>query len=277
MKTPWRPTALSLLAFCALAFSSAPAQELDQHTLEMINRIRYEGFRNSKVMETASGLMDGIGGRLTGSPNMKRANEWTRDKLTEFGLVNAHLEPWSPFGRGWANEVVSVRMTSPDTVPLIAYAKAWTPGTDGPVRAKVVRATIRTPQDWQRYKGKLAGKIVLLGDDAEVKPSTEPLYERYSEKTLADIEHYQVPPERNLAQLREFQQRARAQRQINKFFDDEKVVAVIDHSRGSINGGTVFVQSGGSYKVGQTAGTPQLTMATEQWNRIARILAAKQE
>src|SRR5215470_19256433 len=106
MKMPWRLTAISLLAFCALASSSAPAQEtLDQQTLEMIYRIRYEGFRNSKVMETASGLMDGIGARLTGSPNMKRANEWTRDKLTEFGLANAHLEQWGPFGRGWVNEL----------------------------------------------------------------------------------------------------------------------------------------------------------------------------
>src|SRR5262249_22349916 len=115
-----------------------------------------------------------------------------------------------------------------------------------------------------------------LGDDAEIKPSTEPLSERYSEKSLADLEHYQAPPDRNLMLQREFQMRARTQRQINKFFDDEKVVAMIDHSRGSINGGTVFVQSGGSYKVGQTAGTPQVTLATEQWARIARLLAAKQ-
>ena len=78
--------------------------------LEMINRIRYEGFRNSKVMEIASGLMDCIGPRLTGSPNMKRANEWTRDQLTSFGLANAHLESWGPFGRGWANDFVSVRI-----------------------------------------------------------------------------------------------------------------------------------------------------------------------
>ena len=278
MKMPRRLTVVSLLVFCAFAFSSALAQEnLDQQTLEMIYRIRYEGFRNSKVMETASGLMDGIGARLTGSPNMKRANEWTRDKLTEFGLANAHLEPWSPFGRGWVNEFVSVRMTSPDTAPLIAYAKAWTPGTDGAVRAKVIRVNIRTPQDLARYKGKLAGKIVLLGDDGEVKPSTEPLSQRYDEKKLSELEQYEFPSPRDLARFREFQQRARLQRQINKFFDDEKVVALIDHSRGSINGGTVFVQSGGSYKEGQTAGTPQLTMATEHWDRLARLLAAKQE
>src|SRR5262249_8435183 len=103
------------------------------------------------------------------------------------------------------------------------------------------------------------------------------LAQRYNEKSLADIENYQIPGERNLALQREFQQRARAQRQINKFFDDEKVVALIDHSRGAINGGTIFVQSGGSYKAGQASNTPQLTMATEQWARIARLLAARQE
>jgi carboxypeptidase Q len=273
MKTPWRLTAISLLSFCAIAFSTAPAQEKVDY--DIINKIRYEGFHNSKIMDIASGLMDGIGERLTGSPNMKRANDWTRQKLEEFGLSNAHLEPWSPFGRGWANEFASVRMVSPDVTPLIAYPKAWTPGTDGPVRAKVVRVIIRTPQDLARYKGKLAGKIVLIGEDAEVKPSALPLFERYDEKALAELERYEVPGQRNLA--REFQRRARMQRQVNKFFDEEKVVALIDHSRGDINGGTVFVQSGGSYKDGQTAGTPQLTMATEQWARIARLLDAKQD
>src|SRR5215472_4386786 len=153
---------LALACFVLAICCAAQEEKFDQ---DMVSKIRYEGFRNSKIMEIASGLMDGIGQRLTGSPNMKRANEWTRDKLTEFGLVNAHLEPWSPFGRGWVNELVSVRMTSPDGAPLIAYAKAWTPGTDGPVRAKVVRVNIRNQQDWLRYKGKHAGKIVLFGDD----------------------------------------------------------------------------------------------------------------
>ena len=64
--------------------------------LGVITRIRYEGFRNSKITDLASGLMDGIGPRLTGSPNMMRANEWTRDQLASFGLSNAHLEPGDP-------------------------------------------------------------------------------------------------------------------------------------------------------------------------------------
>src|SRR5215472_12461640 len=160
-------TARLVLVCFALAMCCAAQEE--KVDLDMVSKIRYEGFRNSKIMEIASGLMDGIGPRLTGSPNVKRANEWTRDKLTEFGLVNAHLESWSPFGRGWSNEYVNVRMLSPDVATLIAYSKAWTPGTDGPVKGEVVRVNIRTPQDLAKYRGKLAGKIVLVGDDPDLK------------------------------------------------------------------------------------------------------------
>ncbi|HEY2391606.1 MAG TPA: M20/M25/M40 family metallo-hydrolase [Candidatus Angelobacter sp.] len=245
--------------------------------LDAITKIRYEGFHNSKIMEIASGLMDEIGPRLTGSPNMKKANDWTRDKLKEFGLVNSHLEPWGPFGRGWSNEYINVRMTSPDVATLIAYSKAWTPGTDGVVKGKVVRVNITSLQDIEKYRGKLAGKIVLYGEDPELKPSADPLLERLNEKSLADIEHYQIPSERPNLLFAGFAQRARLFRAILKFFDEEKVLAIIDHSRGALGGGTVFVQQGGSYKAGQTVNTPQITLATEHWTRIARILAAKKD
>src|SRR5689334_20134045 len=99
----------------SVALNSSAQEKVD---LETISKIRYEGFHNSKIMEIASGLMDQIGPRLTGSPNMTKANGWTRDKLSEFGLVNSHLEAWSPFGRGWANEYVNVRMVSPDVATL---------------------------------------------------------------------------------------------------------------------------------------------------------------
>ncbi|MBZ5524480.1 MAG: M20/M25/M40 family metallo-hydrolase [Acidobacteriia bacterium] len=262
-----------VLVCLVLALSAAAQEEKNEKVdLDAINKIRYEGFHNSKIMEIASGLMDGIGPRLTGSPNMKRANEWTRDKLTEFGLSNAHLEPWSPFGRGWSNEYINVRMISPDVAPIIAYAKAWTPGTSGEVRGSVVHIKITSPQDYARYKGKLAGKIVFFGDPAEVKLSTEPLSQRYNDKTLDEVSQYQIPGERNDARFREFLQRARDLRAIAKFFEDEKVLAVIDHGRGPIFGGTVFVQSGGSYKTGQTSNLTQISIAGEQWNRIARLV-----
>src|SRR5580658_9374811 len=185
---------LSLLV-CILFFLPALfAQEKEKLDLETIARIRYEGFHDSKVMDFATGLMDSIGERLTGSPNVKRANEWTRDQLTAMGLSNAHLEPWGPFGRGWANQYVNARMTSPDVVTLIAYPKAWTPGTNGIVQGKCIRAIIEDKKDFDKYKGKLAGMIVILGADAEAKPITEAPYKRLSDDDLAKLSDYQIPP-----------------------------------------------------------------------------------
>src|SRR5260221_1721490 len=170
------PTVKRLISFIAvlslaLALNCSAQEKVD---LEAISKIRYEGFRNSKIMEIASGLMDQIGARLTGSPNMRKANDWTRDKLKEFGLVNSHLEPWEPFGRGWANEYVNVRMVSPDTAPFIAYAKAWTPGTNGVVRGSVVRVNIRGPQDMPTYKAKPPGTTAPLAAHPQPTPPPDP-------------------------------------------------------------------------------------------------------
>jgi hypothetical protein len=242
----------------------------------MVSKIRYEGFRNSHVKEIANGLIEAIGPRLTGSPNMKRANDWTRDQLTQFGLVNAHLEAWEPFGRGWSNDYVNVRMTSPDVQTLIAYSKAWTPGTDGPVHGDCLRADLKTKEDFAKYKGKLAGKIVILGDTPEVKPIIDAPYERYSDKTLIDIATFEIPSERPGFNPADTQRRQQFQRELNQFLAEEKPLAVIDHSRGTAGGGTVFVQQGGPYQKNQPqAAVPQLTMAIEQWDRIVRLLDDK--
>ena len=267
-----------LVCSIALLFTLVPAvQSQEKVDLETISRIRYEGFRNSKVMELASGLMDSIGERLTGSPNMKRANEWTRDQLTAMGLSNAHLESWGPFGRGWANQYVNARMTSPDIVPLIAYAKAWTPGTNGVVTGKCIRVTIEKKEDFEKYRGKLAGMIVIAGPDADVKPITELPYKRLTDDDLAKTSEYEIPGERPPFRMAEVMRRRQFQKDLNQFYADEKVLAVIDHSRGTSGGGTVFVQSGGSYKPGETTTVPQLTMASEHWSRIARLLQQKKD
>ena len=267
-----------LVCSIALLFTLVPAvQSQEKVDLETISRIRYEGFRNSKVMELASGLMDSIGERLTGSPNMKRANEWTRDQLTAMGLSNAHLESWGPFGRGWASQYVNARMTSPDIVPLIAYAKAWTPGTNGVVTGKCIRVAIEKKEDFEKYRGKLAGMIVIAGPDAEVKPITELPYKRLTDDDLAKTSDYEIPGERPPFRMSEIARRRQFQKDLNQFYADEKVLAVIDHSRGTSGGGTVFVQSGGSYKPGETTTIPQLTMASEHWSRIARLLQQKKD
>lgn len=267
---------LAILALFLLVCTAWP-QEKERVDLATITRIRYEGFRNSKIMDLASGLMDGIGERLTGSPNMHRANEWTRDQLASFGLSNAHLESWGPFGRGWANQYVNVRMTSPDMATLLAYAKAWTPGTNGTITGKCIRANIQDKKDFEKYRGKLVGKIVIFGPDADVKPVTESPFKRLSDDDLLKIGDYQVPSEHPPFNFATYKRRRQFMNDLNQFFAEEKPLAVIDHSRGSEGGGTVFVQSGGSYKTGETAAVPQLTMAVEHWTRIDRLLKEKKD
>jgi carboxypeptidase Q len=264
------------LCLLLLSAGSAFCQSQEKVDLDMVTKIRYEGFRNSHIHEIAEGLLEQIGPRLTGSPNMKRANDWTRDELTKFGLVNAHLESWAPFGRGWTNEYSNVRMLSPDVQTFIAYPKAWTPGTDGAVHGDCVRADIKTKQDFAKYKGKLAGKIVILGDMPEVKPIVESPYERYTDKSLTGIADYEIPSEKPRFSPEDIQRRQQFQRDLNQFFSEEKPLAIIDHSRGTEGGGTVFVQSGGPYQKAQPqAPVPQITMAVEQWDRIARLLEDK--
>ena len=271
-----RKNALLAILLLTVLFSTSawPQEKVD---LETVSRIRYEGFRDSKVMELATGLMDSIGERLTGSPNMKRANEWTRDQLTSFGLVNAHLEPWGSFGRGWANQYVNVRMTSPDVVPLLAYSKAWTPGTNGVITGRCLRVKIDDKKDFDKYRGKLAGMILIFGPDPDLRPIDQPPYKRLGDDELAKIGEYQIPSEHPPFAFAEFLKRQQFIKDLNQFFADEKVLTVVDHSRGTEGGGTVFVQSGGSYKLGETTTVPQVVMATEHWTRVERLLKQKKD
>src|SRR5277367_6317058 len=158
--------------------------------LNAYNAIREEGLEHSHVMDYAGGLMDGIGPRLTGSPNMAKANAWTRDQLTKMGCMNAHLEDWGEFGMGWQQLNTWVRMTTPDTAVFVAQATPWSPSTNGVISGQAVSVVINDEKDFDRYKGKLAGKIVLLGEMREVNPVDKPLFTRMDEKDLAKVADY---------------------------------------------------------------------------------------
>jgi carboxypeptidase Q len=267
------PVFVLLVLLPALAAPPIPAEERIDY--DMVTRIRQEGFRDSKVMEIASGIVDGIGARLTGSPNMKKANEWTRDKLAEWGLANAHLESWGPFGRGWSYQSVSVRMTSPDVAELLALPKAWSPGTNGPVRGKVVLAKLTAVEDLEKQRGKLAGRIVLTDEMRDVKPQEKAALERYDDKALEELWEYGAPALRSPFTPEEFRRRREFRRALNKFLEEEKPLAVIDP--GALDGGTFRVQQSGSYKKGEPIGVPSLVMSIEHYGRIARLLAQKKD
>jgi hypothetical protein len=169
---------IPLLAIAAAAF----AQTSD--TGDLVARIKTEGLEKSQVMATLSYLSDVIGPRLTASPNMKHANEWTRDKMTEWGLQNAHLEAWGPFGRGWSLERFSAQIVSPQNIPLIAFPKAWSTGLRGPYTGEVVFIEANSEEDLAKYHGRLKGAIVLNSPIREVKAHFEAQGARFSDEEL---------------------------------------------------------------------------------------------
>ena len=156
----------------------------------MYQRIRIEGLDHSHVMEYASALDDGIGPRLTGSANVKHANEWTRDQFTAMGCSNAHLEDWGEFGMGWQQLNTWVRMTSPDPAVFIAQAAPWSPSTNGAVSGPAVWIDVNDAKDLDQYKGKLAGKIVLFGAMRDVPPVEKPLWMRLDDAELKKLTDY---------------------------------------------------------------------------------------
>jgi carboxypeptidase Q len=257
-----------LIAVLLVATTSLLAA--DSPDLQMQTRIRQEGFRNSKVMEIAQGLMDGIGGRLTGSPNMKKANEWTRDKLTEFGMANAHLEGYE-FGRGWSTEYCVVRMLAPDNQQLYGIPKAWSPSTNGVIRGKVVKVKLETKEDLEKNKGKLAGSIVLIADPREMKPLEKAALDRYTDEELEELSVYEIP--RDNPRAAEFGRRREFRRQLAQFAMDEKIAAFVDVASGE--GGVFRVQSSGSSRADEPQGVPNIGLAPEHYGRIVRLLDKK--
>ena len=250
--------------------------------LEFITRLRDEEFNHGEVMDIMSYITDDIGPRLTGSPNMKKANEWTRDQFAKWGMVNAHVEPWGTFGRGWAYQLCEVRMVSPDYMQFLALPEAWTPGTNGPIRGEVVQLVATTSADLEQYKGKLAGKIVLIGDPRTPEPIEKPMFQRIDDAEMAKLALFQIPgggpggpggP--NPAMRQQFMQRFRFQRDLVKFLTDEHVAATLDLTRQPGQDGTIFVQSGGSYDKGKTIAFPRITVAVEHYGRMVRLLAKK--
>ena len=252
--------------------------------LGMYERIREEGIKHSRVMEYASGLMDGIGARLTGSPNMHRANEWTRDQLTAMGCTNAHLEDWGEFGMGWQQLNAWVRMTAPDFQVMIAQAAPWSPSTKGPLQGQAAWVQINKEEDMAKYKGQLAGKIVLLDKPREVKPVDKPLFERLDQGDLDKIANYPLRKPPNFAeQLKGFMAQLELRAKIGQFLAQEHAAAVIVPSRdgrnGGGSGGTIFDDSGSdmgwfAYQRENANPLPILVMAIENYGRIYRLLQA---
>jgi carboxypeptidase Q len=259
--------ALSALVVLPLAADWPVSEKID---LDALYRIKDEGLQRSKVMEIESYLTDVYGPRLTASPNFREAGDWAQKTMREWGLTNVHLEPWA-FGRGWQNQKTVAMAVAPRAYPLIAYPKAWTPGTNGPVTADAVVAVVNEEQDFAAFHDTLRGKFVLAMPMREVPAHFDAPGHRFSDTELVDLARQPSARGRggNFNQNQEFN-RKRA-----RFWVDEGVAAVLDFSRG--DGGTVFVQSppGVSRDPNGPAQPAQVTLAIEHYGRIWRTLEKK--
>jgi len=253
----------------------------------MLGKIRDEGLNRSQVMDHISWLSDVYGPRLTGSPAIKQASEWARKKFAEWGLANIHEEPFS-FGKGWSLVHVSANMVEPQVQPLIGFPHSWTSSTSGKVTADVVSVQIQSAADFDKYRGKLRGKIVLTQPVREVEMLEGPIILRMSAADIAEAKTMPIPAARG--------QRGGGARggggpslqdQIREFYMAEGVVATFDRGGDSFmsaggsdlswqtqrtDGGTLFPSGSGPRD--QNAGkiTPGMTLAVEHYNRMMRIL-----
>lgn len=178
----------SAVVAAAFSFSVQAAETID---LNIVNKIRDEGFNRSEVMNTLRHLTDDIGPRLTGTPAMTLANNWTKDRLTEWGLKNARLEGFE-FGYGWTAENIEVYLTGPRRTQLTAAPIAWYPGTDGVLEGEAIHAVIKSEEDFEKYAGKLTGKIVFVDDVPKQKEPSNKVFSRHDEDSLQKSKHFHI-------------------------------------------------------------------------------------
>jgi hypothetical protein len=267
------------LAVLSLALAPLPALAQERVDWAVVGKIRDEGFRRSQVMETAAQLTDVHGPRLSATPQYRKAAEWARQQLEAWGLENARLESF-PFGRGWSFERASAHVVSPVAFPLVAIPKAWTAGTSGPVRGKVLRVKVDSEADVEALKGKIAGMVLWVGQPRDLKaPEDGGVFKRYTDAQLEDIERFPVPGARGgrgpmgPVDREAFLKRRRLQRALEKLYEAERPLAVVEPSERDAN--VLRLGGGGSRKKGDPQAVTQLVVSAAQWGRVARLLDRK--
>lgn len=277
---------LAALLCTTLLLAPGAAFSQEKADLDAATRIRDAALNHSQIMDLVGYLTDVTGPRLTGSPNLKRAEEYARDKLREWGLADAHLEAWGPFGRGWSMEGFTANMLAPGFSPLIAYPKAWSPGTNGTIRGEAVFLDVKTTADLDKYKGKLKGKIVLFSPARHVDPLFDPPAHRQTDEELLTLANAEPPSEPRPFQFTP-EQRATAELNYHKWQLIQSEGAAVVLQPGFRDGGTVYVtdatvpyppdvpfeKRAQAWDLSKPVVTPQVVVAAEQYNRMVRLAA----
>jgi len=266
-------TSLVILEYSSALLAQETLSSREKIDSIAIAKIKDEETNHSQVMEILSYLTDVYGPRLTGSPEYKQAAEWASTKLNEWGIQNVHFEKWGPFGKGWTLKRFSANVTKPRAFPLIAYPKAWSPGTKGTVESEVIYLDAHSDSELATYKGRLKGKFVLISDPRELKAHFSPDGWRLADSSLLKLANADLPapglPRRRFPPVQQMSPAARdsaaraamrrympdadsitieraiqAQRMGSKKLElcqNEGAAVVLDAGRG--DGGTLFVQA----------------------------------
>ena len=281
--------ALSLAAFAAekpkAALASASVQSATETLdFETIARIRDEGFNHSHIMEYASGLFDGVGPRLTGSPDFAKAEQWSLEQLRHMGATNVHAESWGEFGMGWQQIATSVEMTAPSTATFLAQATPWSPATAGEATGAVIAVPpLKEEKDFAAWKGKLAGKIVLYGDAPKINPDPQNPLEHYDAAKLDHFRSYPLDGDQNDSFVlpndpalweKVFKEMAFLEK-VGHFFADQHAIAVL---RASGFGGDLHDDTGASlgwfvYRPEHKQAIPSAAIASEAFGRMHRLVS----
>ncbi|MCL4795001.1 MAG: M20/M25/M40 family metallo-hydrolase [Bryobacteraceae bacterium] len=267
-----------ILALCAATIVAAPAQE--KVDLGALYHIKREALQNSAVMDHAFWLTDVHGPRLTGSANLKKAAEWAVERLKAYGMADAQIESWGPFGRSWENDRFSVHLLEPSYQPIYGFPLAWTPGTDGVVSGEPVHAVLRSESDLEQWKGKLKGRIVFTEAPRTLQPYAQPLYRRHSDE---DLERIAMLPEglpptfgpqspgRQGAGSPDMRQILAFRKKLSAFWRDEGAAVLVQYGyRG--DGGTISAASAGSRDPKDPLNPTTIAINPEHYNRIVRLL-----
>lgn len=267
MKIKKTAIALSILLFLPTWLMSQ-SENVD---LAMIYKIKQEGLKNSSVEDLAFWLTDFVGPRLTASTGYTHGLEWAKKKMEDIGLQNVRIESAKDFSRGgWDNIKAYAALTAPYYSNFACNPVAWTGSTKGLIKSEVVYLNVKSESDLDNYKGKIAGKIVLMPTTATYELSFEPLASRLTDAQLADLamasagNNGRRPPFDRAAMMAQ-----RALRTKLSDFLKSEGAAVILNSSGTFN---VPRSNGANYKAGDQEPIPELNLPIEDHGRMVRLL-----
>jgi hypothetical protein len=266
-----------LLAIGLLFLSVSTMAQDEKVDMATIQKIREEGLNHSHVMDIAFHLTDASGNRLTASPGFMRAANWAKQQLSNWGLTGAMLDPWGEFGKGWELQKSYLAMTAPYYKPLIAFPKAWCQGTEGAKSASVLLISATDSAGLEKYKGQLAGKILIPESEEVYNQSFKPDATRHTDAELDSMAKVEMKPV-DTAELR--RRRAGFNRGAAAFLNtlrrealSEGAVAILSESNRG-HDGTLFVQGGGSYQPSAPANLLDMVITLEDYGTIVRLLKA---